>query len=238
MGTDALLQVRALIAGYGKKEILRGVDLDVDRGEVVTLLGANGSGKSTVLNTISGFLKPFSGSISLKGEAIGGWPAHRVFRKGIVQLSQARDLFPDLSVRDNVMLGGAVRGREWADEMIKSVFDYFPRLAEREDQWVRTLSGGEQQMVSLGRALMSRPEILLLDEPSGGLAPLFVNEIGAIIRRLKESGTTMLMVEQNIRAAFKIADRFLILRDGRVIDGGRVSTVTGSFDDIVSSIYL
>lgn len=236
MVADPLLTVRGLVAGYGKKEILRGVDFDVGRREVVALLGANGSGKSTALNTISGFLKPFAGTIKLDGKDIGGRPAHWTFRRGVVQLSQARDLFPDMSVSDNLQLGAMFRRGGEGD--LERIYGYFPRLAERRKQRVRTLSGGEQQMVALGRALMSRPKILLLDEPSGGLAPLFVEEISAIIARLKEAETTMLMVEQNIRQALKVADRFIILRDGLVTDGGAVSALEGSQEDIVRSIYL
>jgi len=205
---------------------------------VVALLGANGSGKSTALNAISGFLKPFSGTIALDGEEIGGRPPHRVFRRGVVQVSQARDLFPDLSVQDNLLLGAVVRGGNGVETKVERIYDYFPLIAERRQQRVRTLSGGEQQMVTLGRALMSEPKILLLDEPSGGLAPQFVNEVSAIIARLKEEGTTMLVVEQNIKQALKVADRFIILRDGLVIEGGAVSALKSSYEDIVRTIYL
>src|SRR5262249_44715731 len=199
LATEPLLRVAGLVAGYGRVPVLQGVDFHVEAGEVVTLLGANGSGKSTALNTISGFLAPLAGRIELDGRAVGGWPPHRVFRLGIVQVSQGRDLFPDMSVEDNLGLGAAVRGDGAA--ALPAVYDVVPRLAERRHQRVRTMSGGEQQMVALGRALMSRPRLLLLDEPSGGLAPRFVEEIAAVIRRLKETGTTMLVVEQNIRLA-------------------------------------
>jgi branched-chain amino acid transport system ATP-binding protein len=224
------------VAGYGRVPVLRGVDFHVDAGEVVTLLGANGSGKSTALNTISGFLAPLAGRIELDGRGVGSWPPHRVFRLGIVQVSQGRDLFPDMSVEDNLGLGAAVRGDRAS--ALPAVYDVFPRLAERRHQRVRTMSGGEQQMVALGRALMSRPRILLLDEPSGGLAPRFVEEIATVIRRLKEAGTTMLVVEQNIRLAFRLADRFVVLRDGRVVETGRVADLAGAYDDVVRRIYL
>ncbi len=236
MATDPLLRVVGLVAGYARVPVLRGVDFHVDPGEVVTLLGANGSGKSTALNTISGFLAPLAGRIELDGQAVAGRPPHRVFRLGIVQVSQSRDLFPDMSVEDNLGLGAAVRGDGAA--ALPAVYEVFPRLAERRHQRVRTMSGGEQQMVALGRALMSGPRLLLLDEPSGGLAPRFVDEIAAIIRRLKDAGTTMLMVEQNIRLAFRLADRFIVLRDGRIVETGRVADLAGAYDDVVRRIYL
>lgn len=235
---DPLLIVRDLEAGYRNRPILFGVDFDVSQGEVVTLLGANGSGKSTALNTVSGFVRPSAGSIRLDGEEIGGQPTHVVFRCGVVQVSQARDLFPDLSVEDNLRLGAAVRGGERLEARLAEIYDYFPRLSERRSQRARTLSGGEQQMVAIGRALASEPKILLLDEPSGGLAPQFVNEITAIFTRLKAAGVTMLMVEQNINLALAVADRFIILRDGQVRDGGRADAMTGTKEDIVRSIYL
>ena len=235
---EPLLGVRSLHAAYGKKEILRGVDFAIQRGETVTLLGANGSGKSTCLNTLSGFVRPTQGEIVLEGESIAGLPVHQIFRRGIVQVSQARDLFPELSVEDNLLLGALVRNAAGAGTDIERVFHIFPRLGERRAQRVRTLSGGEQQMVALGRALMSRPKVLLLDEPSGGLSPRFVEEIASTVNALKRAGTTMLMVEQNLGLAFKVADRFIILRDGAVIDGGAVAALKGSHEDIVRSIYL
>ena len=236
MGADPLLRVQGLVAGYGGAPVLRGADFHVDAGEVVTLLGANGSGKSTALNTISGFLAPAAGRIELGGSPIGGRPPHWVFRRGVVQVSQSRDLFPDLSVEDNLRLGAAVRGDAAAE--LPRLYALFPRLAERRRQRVRTMSGGEQQMVAIGRALVSRPRLLLLDELSGGLAPRFVAEIGAIIRQLKAAGTTMLMVEQNVKLALGLADRFIVLRDGRTVQTGRVEDLGGAYDDIVRRIYL
>jgi len=236
LATEPRLSIHGLVAGYGHNVVLRGVDFDVGVAEVVTLLGANGSGKSTVLNTISGFVKPSAGEIRLDGEDITGLPSHKSFRRGVVQVSQARDLFGDLSVEDNLRLGAVVGGEE--NKGLAAVFDYFPALAERRDQRVSTMSGGEQQMVAVGRALMSEPRILLLDEPSGGLAPKFVAEIGQITKCLKEAGTTMLVVEQNLRLALQTSDRFVILRDGLVIEGGKSSDFAGSYDDIVRTIYL
>jgi branched-chain amino acid transport system ATP-binding protein len=231
-----MLEVKGLVAGYGRVQVLRGIDFAVGRGEVVALLGANGSGKSTALNTISGFLRPMEGQIRLDGQSIGGRPPHQTFRRGVVQVSQARDLFPDMSVEDNLRLGAAVRGDPRAG--LPRVYELFPRLAERRRQSVRTLSGGEQQMVALGRALMSDPALLLLDEPSGGLAPVFVTEIGRTVERLKAAGTTMLMVEQNVRLALAVADRFVALRDGKVLVHGPVAELAGAYEALVRRIYL
>lgn len=235
---EPLLSVRGVEAGYRNHPILFGIDFEVQSGELVVLLGANGSGKSTALNTISGFVSPSAGSIMLDGEALAGRPPHVVFRHGVVQVSQARDLFPDLTIEDNLRLGAAVRGRESIDESLTQVYGYFPRLAERRQQRTRMLSGGEQQMAAIGRALMSKPRLLLLDEPSGGLAPQFVNEIGSIFKRLKTVGVTMLMVEQDINLALAVADRFIILRDGVIRENARVSELNGTKEDIVRSIYL
>ena len=236
MEGDARLRVTDVVAGYGNNMVLRGVSLHVGEGEIVSLLGANGSGKSTILNTISGFVQPTEGRIELDGSPIQGQPPHATFRRGVVQVSQARDLFGDLTVEENLKLGCIVHGDERLG--LEQSFEYFPRLGDRRDQAVSTMSGGEQQMVALGRALMSQPRILLLDEPSGGLSPRFVEEIVGIMRRMKEDGATMLLVEQNMRLALEISDRYLILRDGHVIDAGSTANVEGSHDDIVRAIYL
>ena len=235
---DELLILTGVEAGYTKKQILFGVELNVRQGEVVALLGANGSGKSTVLNTVSGFVRPITGSIKLDGEELAGKQPHQTFRRGVIQVSQPRDLFPDMSTEDNLKLGAVVR-RGPVGELLASVYESFPRLAELRHRHVHLMSGGEQQMVALGRALMGRPKILLLDEPSGGLAPRLVTEIAAIIRALKKRGVTMLIVEQNIRLALAVADRFLILRDGHVTERGDISA-GGDLreEDIVRSIYL
>jgi len=235
---DSLLSVEGLHVSYGTKEILHGIDYSISEREVVAVLGANGSGKSTSLNTISGFVAPTAGRIVFDGTDITKLPAHRIFRLGVIQVSQSRDLFPDLSVEHNLRLGATVRNRDEAEEQLQVVFEYFPRLRERRRQQVRSLSGGEQQMVAIGRAVMAKPRLLLLDEPSGGLAPQFINEIGTIIQALKDNGSTMLMVEQNLALAFKVADRFIILRDGVVSDGGFVKSLQGNHDDIVRTIYL
>ena len=235
---DPILKVDGIRVSYGKKEILQGVDFELAQGETLCLLGANGSGKSTAMNAISGFVGCTQGTIKLDGEEIQNLPAHKTFRLGMVQVSQSRDLFVQLSVEDNLKLGAEVRAKETMNDELARVYDYFPRLKERRKQSVMTLSGGEQQMVALGRAVMARPRVLLLDEPSGGLSPQFVNEIGTIIAALKEDGATMLMIEQNLGLAFKVADRFIILRDGVVVDGGTVADYADDHEQIVRSIYL
>jgi branched-chain amino acid transport system ATP-binding protein len=231
---DALLSVRGIEAGYSGKQILAGIDLDVVMGESVALLGANGSGKSTLLNTLSGFVKPRRGSIRLGGEELAGLSPHRIFRRGIVQVSQARDLFPEMSVEENLRLGAWTRGGD-VTRLLQSVYASFPRLAERRTQMVQLMSGGEQQMVAIGRALMSQPRLLLLDEPSGGLAPAFVSEIASIVTALKRQQVTMVMVEQNLRLALSVADRIVVLRDGVVV---QQQSAGADEEQIVRQIYL
>ena len=234
---EILLAATGVEAGYANKQILFGVDFTVASGEVVALLGANGSGKSTALNTVSGFVRPWVGSIRLGGVEIAGMPAHQIFRRGVIQVSQTRDLFPDMSVEENLRLGAWVRRGDEAT-LLDGIYSSFPRLAERRRQQVSLMSGGEQQMVAIGRALMGRPELLLLDEPSGGLAPAFVEEIAGIIVTLKARGISMMLVEQNIRLALAVADRFLILRDGRVSQRHDLRAGLVAEEDIVRSIYL
>ena len=235
---EPLMSVKSLHVSYGTKEVLKGIDYSISKQEVVAVLGANGSGKSTSLNTISGFVSASSGNVRFDGKDITKLPAHSIFRLGVVQVSQSRDLFPNLSVEDNLRLGATIRNRDNIQQEIERVYKYFPRLSERRRQEARLLSGGEQQMVAIGRAVMAKPRLLLLDEPSGGLAPQFINEIGSIIQSLKDDGATILMVEQNLALAFKVADRFIILRDGLVSDGGFVKTLEGNHDEIVRTIYL
>ncbi|MGH2447470.1 MAG: ABC transporter ATP-binding protein [Chloroflexota bacterium] len=233
---EPLLRVDGLSARYGKIVVLHGVSFVVAPGEVVTLLGANGSGKTTVLNTLCGFLPAVEGVVTFDGERIDGLAPHSVFRHGIVQVSQERDLFPDMAVIDNLRLGAHIR-REGAGDLGK-VLARFPRLAERRTQRVRTLSGGEQQMVAIGRAMMSHPRILLLDEPSAGLAPRFVGEIGTIMSLLKQEGGTMLLVEQNLRLAAAVADRFYILRAGRIVHAGAGGELREDHQAFAKTYYL
>jgi branched-chain amino acid transport system ATP-binding protein len=178
------------------------------------------------------------GEVEVGGIRTTGWPVHRLVRHGVVQISQSRDLFPDLTVEDNLLLGGHTRPRGEIEQQLSEIYALFPRLDERRAQIVRTLSGGEQQMVAIGRALMSRPRLVLLDEPSAGLSPQLVADTAHTMSALRERGTTMLLVEQNLGLALKAADRYLILRDGVVVDGGAVSELSGSYDDIVRAIYL
>ena len=234
---ESLLTVSGVEAGYSGKQILFGIDFSIAPGEVLALLGANGSGKSTALNAISGFVRPSAGSIRLEDTELCGVAAHRIFRHGIVQVSQARDLFPDMTVEENLHLGAWAR-RGAGEGVLETIYASFPRLAERKRQQVRLMSGGEQQMVALGRALMSRPRLLLLDEPSGGLAPAFIEEIAAIMKDLKRRGVTMMIVEQNIRLALAVADRILILRDGRVSERRDLRDGDAAEEEIVRSIYL
>jgi len=233
---EPVLRVRNLATRYGKIVALRNASLEIGEGEAVALLGANGSGKTTLLNTLCGFLSPTAGTVSLAGETIGGLPPHRIFQHGIVQVSQARDLFPSMTVLDNLLLGAVRRDRPGPE--VTEIFGYFPRSQERQQQVVRTLSGGEQQMVAMGRALMSAPRILLLDEPSGGLAPRFVEEIGNIINALKQQGRTMLLVEQNLALAAAVADRFYILRDGETVDSGDAAALRQDRQHFARTYYL
>jgi branched-chain amino acid transport system ATP-binding protein len=236
--SDPLLRVAGLRVAFGPREILRGVELAVAAGESVALLGPNGSGKSTCLNAISGLVAIAGGEVEVAGVRTSGWPVHRIVRHGVVQVSQTRDLFPDLSVEDNLRLGGHTRSVDEIDSRLPEVYALFPRLDKRRRQFVRTLSGGEQQMVAIGRALMSRPRLLLLDEPSGGLSPQLVADTARTMTVLRDHGVTMLLVEQNLGLALTAADRYLILRDGAVEGGGAVSALAGNYDDIVRAIYL
>ncbi|WP_260986098.1 ABC transporter ATP-binding protein [Bordetella genomosp. 13] len=237
MATDSLLSIDGLSVRYGSSTALRDVSLRVQGGEVVALLGANGAGKTTLLNAISGFLKPAQGDIRLQGQPIAGEKPYRVFRRGVVQVSQARDLFPAMTVQDNLALGAVTRDDDVSSDLAR-VLEYFPRLRERMAQKAGTLSGGEQQMAAIGRALMGRPKVLLLDEPSGGLAPLFVQEIGRIMGLLKQTGTTMLIVEQNIALALGVADRYYMLRDGALVREGVPAELGDDYGAVARSYYL
>ena len=233
---NTVLRVQGLAARYGKIVALRNASLDIAEGEAVALLGANGSGKTTLLNAICGFLPPASGTIALGENAIGGLPPHRVFQRGVVQVAQGRELFGSMTVLDNLLLGAVRRNRP--GPKLDEIFGYFPRLQERQQQIVRTLSGGEQQMVAMGRALMSAPRLLLLDEPSGGLAPRFVEEIGNIMNALKRLGRTMLLVEQNLVLAAAVADRFYILRDGETVASGDGDALRQDRQSFARTYYL
>lgn len=233
----SLLALKSVSARQGQVEALHDISLQVSDSEVVALLGANGAGKTTLLNVISGFLPPSSGDIMLDGKSIKGIKPYHVFRRGVVQVSQARDLFPAMSVKENLLLGAVTRKDDIGQDM-QHVLDYFPRLNERLAQRAGTLSGGEQQMLAIGRALMGKPRLLLLDEPSGGLAPLFVQEIARIMQTLKAAGTTMFIVEQNIGLALSVADRYYILRGGALMRSGTPDDLNGDYAEVARNYYL
>ncbi len=211
-----ILEVHQLVAGYGKSEVLHGVSLEVIAGEIVTMVGANGAGKSTLLRSIFGLTDIHSGVIKFKGTAITGLPPHTITAHGLALVPQDRNIFPSLTVRENLEMGGFTVDRATLEERIEHVFERFPRLRERQRQKAGTLSGGERQMLAIGRGLMTSPELLMLDEPSLGLAPKVVEAVFEQIRLIRESGTTVFLVEQNARRALTIADRAYVLELGRV----------------------
>jgi branched-chain amino acid transport system ATP-binding protein len=214
----AMLELRNVHAHYGKIHALKDISITVNKGEIVTLIGGNGAGKSTTLKTISGTLKPSAGQIFLDGEDLGAYPAHEIVTKGIVQVPEGRRVFGQLTVLENLDLGAFTSKDKKRDaETIEKIFHMFPRLAERSKQLAGTLSGGEQQMLAMGRALMAAPKILLLDEPSMGLAPVLVDSVFDTIKALHAEGTTILLVEQNARMALKTASRGYVIQTGKVI---------------------
>jgi branched-chain amino acid transport system ATP-binding protein len=215
-----VLEVRSLRAGYGAIEVLRGVDLAVGAGEIVALLGSNGAGKSTLNNNVSGLYRPFGGTISFNGQPIAGTPSMHIVEAGLVQVPEGRRVFPNLSVRENLELGSYRRGRTARAKNLEHVLTVFPRLNERLAQLAGTLSGGEQQMLAIGRGLMSEPRLLILDEPSLGLSPLLVEEMFALIGRLNRDGLAILLVEQNVVQSLAIAHRAYVLENGRIALSG------------------
>lgn len=212
-----MLEIRGLHAGYGEVGVLRGVDMNVARGEIVALLGSNGVGKSTLNNNICGLYRPTSGSIRFKDRQIEGLSAHQIVELGLIQVPEGRRIFPDLTVLENLLLGGYRRARARQSLNLEHVLGLFPRLRERLPQIAGTLSGGEQQMLAIGRALMGEPELLILDEPSLGLSPLLVEELFILIRRLSDEGLTILLVEQNVVQTLQIAQRGYVLEGGRIV---------------------
>jgi branched-chain amino acid transport system ATP-binding protein len=221
-----VLQARDLTAAYAGLVALSGVSIDVAAGEIVCVAGANGAGKSTLLKTIAGMEKPRSGTVDFDGERISGLPPHDITRRGIAFVPENRRLFPGLSVRDNLRLGSYLYRRERDREApLERIFVLFPRLAERLDQRAGTLSGGEQQMLAIGRALMTRPRLVMLDEPSQGIMPKLVDEIFAAIVEIRRAGTTVLIVEQRLTECLEVADRAYVLQTSRVVMSGSAAEV-------------
>lgn len=234
---EPMLKIDNIDVYYGAIHALKGISLEVKEGEIVTLIGANGAGKSTTLRTISGLLKPKTGSITFLGQNIAGVRAHEIVKKGISQVPEGRRVFAEMTVMENLDLGAFVRkDKAGIQQDLKHVFELFPRLEERKNQSAGTLSGGEQQMLAMGRALMSRPKLLLLDEPSMGLAPLLIKEIFNIIVDINKSGTTVLLVEQNANMALSIANRAYVLETGRITLSGSAKELAASED--VRKAYL
>lgn len=233
----ALLQVQDIHTFYGAIHALRGISLTVEQGEIVTLIGGNGAGKSTTLNTICGITPARHGRVSLGGQEITHVPPHDIVRMGVTQAPEGRRIFARLTVRENLAMGAYTRNdRDGIEESLASVYELFPRLKERQKQPGGTLSGGEQQMLAIGRALMSNPRILLLDEPSMGLAPILVQEIFAIIKQLNEKGTTILLVEQNAQLALSICSRGYVLQTGEIVLSGSGQDLLA--DEMVRKSYL
>ncbi|ANE45038.1 amino acid ABC transporter ATPase [Paenibacillus swuensis] len=215
-----MLQVENLNVYYGAIHALKNISLTVNEGEVVTLIGANGAGKSTLLKTLSGLLKPQSGTIQFLGKSIGGNPVQSIVAAGLIHCPEGRRVFANLTVEENLELGGYLRSDQETKEGISSVYERFPRLLERRKQQAGTLSGGEQQMLAMGRALIGKPKLLLLDEPSMGLAPLLVQDIFRTVQEINAAGTTVLLVEQNANQALKVAHRAYVLETGNIVLSG------------------
>ena len=232
-----MLTIKNLNVYYGAIHAVKDLNMEVGDGDIVTLIGSNGAGKSTTLHTISGLIKPKTGSILYKGEEIVGIPAHKLVGRGLVQVPEGRHVFAEMTVMENLDMGAYLRtDKDGIARDKERVFEKFPRLKERVSQTAGTLSGGEQQMLAMGRALMSRPQLLILDEPSMGLAPLLVREIFSIIKEINSEGTTVLLVEQNANMALSIADRAYVLETGRVVLSGTAAELAAS--EAVQKAYL
>ena len=217
---EAILKVEDINVYYGSIHAIKGISFEVNEGETVTLIDANGAGKSTTLNTISGLLHSKTGSVTFMGENLAKVPAHKIVAKGLAMVPEGRRVFLQMTVQENLEMGAYTQGGKSMDADLERVYEQFPRLKERFKQVAGTLSGGEQQMLAMGRALMSHPKLLMLDEPSMGLAPILVEQIFDIIRELHKAGTTILLVEQNAQAALSVADRGYVLETGKVVTSG------------------
>lgn len=232
-----MLKLKNVDAYYGYIHTLKEVSLEIEEGNIVTLLGANGAGKTSILKVISGLLKPKSGSISFNGEDITGMSPEKIVKQGIIQSPEGRQVFPELSVAENLQIGAYTqKDRKEASRTLEKVYHYFPRLKEREKQEAGTLSGGEQQMLAIGRALMAKPKLLLLDEPSLGLAPLIVKDIFSIIQEINQQGTTVFLVEQNANQALSISHYAYILETGKITHHGNAADLRN--DPKVKQAYL
>ena len=232
----ALLTVDNMHVYYGSIHAVKGISFEVNEGEVVTLIGANGAGKSTVLNTVSGLLHPRSGSVHFDGQDLKGVPAHKMVQRGLAQVPEGRRVFLQMTVEENLQMGAFTQPNSTIAPGLEDVYQRFPRLLERRHQVAGTLSGGEQQMLAMGRALMSRPKLLMLDEPSMGLAPILVDQIFEIIKELHAGGTTILLVEQNAQAALSVADRGYVLETGKIVATGTGRDLLN--DESVKRAYL
>jgi branched-chain amino acid transport system ATP-binding protein len=232
-----MLQVSNIDTFYGKIQALWGVSLKIDEAEIVALVGANGAGKTTLLNTISGLLHPVSGTVEFLDKRIDGLKSHAIVELGISHIPEGRKLFPDMSVRENLEMGAYAK-RVWKrrQETLDKVYELFPILKERQGQLARTLSGGEQQMVAMGRGLMSRPRLCIIDEPSSGLAPLLVDEIFRIIQGLRDQGIAIFLIEQNVQQTLEIADRAYVLENGRVTLAGESKKLLQ--EELIRKAYL
>ena len=232
-----MLQVQDLQVYYGVINAIKGVSFEVNEGEVIALIGANGAGKTTILHTITGLVTPKSGSVTFEGKSLTKMPAHKIVGLGMAHVPEGRRVFGQLTVYDNLMLGAfSLRSRAKIEENLQYVYSHFPRLEERKNQVAGTLSGGEQQMLAMGRALMSNPKIILMDEPSMGLSPLLVNEIFKIIKEVSKDGATVLLVEQNAKKALSIADRAYVLETGKIVMDGKATDLLN--DARIRTAYL
>ena len=233
----AMLEIRNLEVYYGMIQAIKGISFDVKEGEVIALIGANGAGKTMTLHTITGLLPAKTGTITFEGQDITKVPGYKIVSKGMAHVPEGRRVFAQLSVLQNLRMGAYTRkDKNEIEETLQSVYKRFPRLEERQNQMAGTLSGGEQQMLAMGRALMSHPKIILMDEPSMGLSPIFVNEIFDIIKEVSASGTTVLLVEQNAKKALSIADRAYVLETGRIVLEGKAGDLLN--DDSIKKAYL
>ena len=233
----AMLEVKDLQVSYGMIQAIKGISFEVNQGEVIALIGANGAGKTTILHTVTGLIAPKAGSIMFEGQDITKVPAHKIVSMGMAHVPEGRRVFAQLSVYDNLKMGAYTRtDKNEIEESLEMVYKRFPRLEERKNQMAGTLSGGEQQMLAMGRALMSKPKIILMDEPSMGLSPIFVNEIFNIIQEVSASGTTVLLVEQNAKKALSIADRAYVLETGNIALEGDAKILMN--DDSIKKAYL